>query len=546
MDFYGKHKKIITTAGGLFVYALGLFAVLFYLYKRCRGEYNADYTDTILWANASVECGKFCNPDYWYAYFLPFSGIPIMIPIVAVFGLTYFSHQLGMTVFVLIFAAALYFFMRSADLPPAHALALSGVTLIIMCASQTTRMIFYGHVIHYSLSILFMAVAFLLLKHSTVFTHENKSARIFTLLVPVWCMLCCTNGMATIILFFIPFVGSVIFERYIDPRPFTLEGDKHFIQTIALFIAGGLCGFAIKLTAFGNMDYEDSITALLPSDGWVWKQSPFLNEWIKVLTDFSEDDVMMMSFDGIRILCMYGLALIILIVPVFAAISYRKIKNRMIRLVIIFYWIMFFMTLLTYSISYALVSFWRLAGLACAAVITTLLFMVYMLRKRQHVRFVVLLIPVFAVCSIVSLINLKKLPSAVNTNQNDQLIEILKENDLKRGYSFFWNGANAVNVLSDNEIVISPIETYEDGTYMVKRYQSEAWQYEDAPGIDRYFVIVDGGDMENLRDTLGANKIDEIKYQDNLYIWVFDRNIFKDLKPVFSEVSRYDKGGSGE
>ncbi len=546
MSFIRKHEKIITTAGGLFVYALGLFAALFYLYKRCRGEYNADYTDTILWANAAVECGKFCNPDYWYAYFLPFSGIPIMIPIVAVFGLTYFSHQLGMTVFVILFAAALYFFMRSADLPPSLAFTLSGITLMIMCASQTTRMIFYGHVIHYSLAILFMAVAYTLLKHSTVFTHEKKNASVCTVLIAVWCMLCCTNGMATFILFFIPFVGSIVVERYFDPRPFTLRDDKHFLRTIALFAAGGLCGFVIKFAAFGNMEYEDSITALLPSDGWVWKQSPFLNEWIKVLTDFSDEDVLMMSFDGIRILCMYGLALVILIVPVFAAVSYRKIKNRMIRLVILFYWIMFFMTLLTYSVSYALVSFWRLAGLACAAVITTLLFMTYMLRKRQHVRWVILLIPVFTVCSLVSLVNLKKLPSAVNTNQNDQIIEILRENDLKRGYSFFWNGANAVNVLSDNEIVISPIEIYEDGTYMVKRYQSEAWQYEDAPGIDRYFVIVDGGDMENLKDTLGAHKIDEIKYQDNLYIWIFDQNIFSDLKPVFSEVSRYDKGGSGE
>ena len=39
--------------------------------------------------------------------------------------------------------------------------------------------------------------------------------------------------------------------------------------------------------------------------------------------------------------------------------------------------------------------------------------------------------------------------------------------------------------------------------------------------------------MEYAADTLGANRVDEIKYQDNMYIWIFDRNIFENLEPVF-------------
>lgn len=548
-----RKRKIIWSAAGAFILALGLAVVIFYIYKRCRAEFNADFTDTLLWANASVESGKFYNPDYWYAYFLPFSGIPLMIPIVAAFGLTYFSHQLGMTIFVLIFAAVLVWFFRSAKCSYGCAFALSGITLILMCSSVITRMIFYGHIIHYSLVIVFMCVAFCLLSRSSSFDGDLRAgdgasqqtgkkaarSRVFICLTAIWCLLCTTNGVATILLFFVPFVASLILERYLDKTPISLEHDKGLITDTGIISAGGLIGVIIKFVFFSSSTYEDSITALLPSDGWVWKQSPFLLEWIKVLTGDSPDDVLMQSFDGIRILVMYVFALILLIVPVFAAISYKKITNRLLRLFILYYWLMFAITLLTYSVSYALVSNWRLAHLACASLMVTLLYTVYMLKNRLYVRWIVLLIPVLAVCTLISMLTVRSIPSATDANQNDRLIAIFEEHGLTRGYSSsFWNSANAATVLSDGKIVVSPITIYPDGSYEVRRYQSEPWEYEDAQDTDRYFVVVADEDLDYAADTLGKNKIEEIKYQDNMYIWVFDRNIFENLEPVYTPLSK--------
>ena len=535
MQFITKHKKTIGTLAGIFIFMLGVFTVLFYIYKRCRAEFNADFTDTILWANASVESGRFYNPDYWYAYFLPFSGIPLMIPIVAVFGLTYFSHQLGMTLFVIIFAIALVLFMRACDCNTFETFALSGLTLIFMCASSITRMIFYGHIIHYSLAIVFMCFAFALARKSSLWDPSLPKAKTYTVIIAVFAALCCTNGVATCLLFFVPFAASFILERYLDRRPISYEGDRTLVHDMLILGAGGLAGIAIKILFFSSSEYEDSITALLPSDGWVWKQSPFLLEWIKVLTDESNEDVLMQSFDGIRILLMYVLALVILVIPFFAALSYKRIRNRMLRLLILFYWIMFATTMITYSVSYALVSNWRLAGLACCALIVTMLFILEMLRTKQYVRWYVLFVPVLAICALTCLLSVKKIPSAVNANKNDQLIEIYKENGLARGYSSsFWNSANAATVLSDGEIVVSPIRINTDGSYEVRHYQSEPWEYEDAPGVDRYFVVVEGEDLDYAADTLGANKVEEIKFQDDMYIWVYDRNIFENLEPVFA------------
>lgn len=541
-----EKRNIISAAVGICMFLLGILVVIFYIYKRCRAEYNADFTDTLLWANASVESGHFYNPDYWYAYFLPFSGIPIMIPIVAAFGLTYFSHQLGMTIFVILFAAALVCFFRAADCRYADAFALSGITLILMCASEITRMIFYGHIIHYSLVIVFMCVAFSLLKRSSLFagtapdpasgkTGAAKRTKCFTVLTAVWCMLCCTNGIATSLLFFVPLVATLVMERFLDKTPISTDNDRELFGNIAIITGGGLLGIIIKLVFFSSSEYESSITALLPSDGWVWKQSPFLLEWIKVLTGSSSDDVLMQSFDGIRILTMYVFALFLLVVPVFAAISYRKIQNRILRLLIIYYWLMFAVTMLTYSVSYALVSNWRLAHIACASVILTLLYTFHMIKEKLFVRWFVILLPALAVFTLMSMLIVKNIPSASDANQNDKLIAIYREHGLSRGYSSsFWNSANAATVLSDGEIVVSPITINPDGSYEVRRYQSEPAEYEDVPGTDRYFVVVDGEDMEYAADTLGKNTVEEIKYQDDMYIWVFDRNIFEDLEPVFT------------
>ena len=527
-EFFKKHEKTISAVTGLGIFMLGLFTVLFYLYKRCRAEFNADFTDTILWANASVMSGHFYDPDYWYAYFLPFSGIPIMIPIVAAFGLTYFSHQLGMTVFVVIFAIALIIYMKTNECTWGGSLALSGLVMILMCASSITRMIFYGHIIHYSLAIVFMCIAYALYFKDRMIP------------LAIWCMLCCTNGMATFILFFVPFAGSIVLERYFDKTPISVEADRPLIKKLGIIFAGGFAGFMIKTVFFGSREYEDSITALLPSDGWVWKQSPFLLEWIKALTGSSGGDVMMMTFDGIRILVMYTLAIVLLVVPVFAAISYRKLKSRPLRLLILFYWLMFIMTMWTYSVSYASVSNWRLAGLVCAAIILSMLYTVNMLKEKLYIRWVIFLIPVFAVSTLVAMLTVKNIPSALNANENDQLIEIYKEHGLTRGYSSFWNTANAVTVLSDNTIQVSPILFWPDGRYGVRHYQSDPSGYVDVPGVDRYFVAVDGTEMGYVEDTLVPNAVETIKFDDGLYILVFDRNIFSDFTPVFSDPYPYE------
>ena len=51
------------------------------------------------------------------------------------------------TLFMVILAAVLVMFMRSVGCSYGEAFGLSGIVMILMCASRVTRMIFYGHII---------------------------------------------------------------------------------------------------------------------------------------------------------------------------------------------------------------------------------------------------------------------------------------------------------------------------------------------------------------------------------------------------------------
>ena len=126
------------------------------------------------------------------------------------------------------------------------------------------------------------------------------------------------------------------------------------------------------------------------------------------------------------------------------------------------------------------------------------------------------------------------LPADPELNGYVRLTKVLEENGLTYGYSTMWGGSDVVNVISDSRVRIAMISFGDEGDYHIVRYQTQASWYEDQPGVDRYFVVVSNDDLKSVKDTLAANSIDQIPFEDST-ILVFDRNIFKDGQPVFWE-----------
>ncbi|MBP7402385.1 MAG: hypothetical protein KBA30_07200, partial [Clostridia bacterium] len=55
--------------------AAGAVAVVLYaVIVVAAGEFHADFTDTVLWAEATFRSGRLFDPEFYYAAAMPFGG----------------------------------------------------------------------------------------------------------------------------------------------------------------------------------------------------------------------------------------------------------------------------------------------------------------------------------------------------------------------------------------------------------------------------------------------------------------------------------------
>ena len=100
-------SKKITRIFAVLASSAGAAAVLVYTVLYAKANVNSDTMDTLMWAYASYRSGSLFAADFAYAGFLPFGGALLMLPFVALFGVSYTAHVAGMVVFLLLFFAAL-------------------------------------------------------------------------------------------------------------------------------------------------------------------------------------------------------------------------------------------------------------------------------------------------------------------------------------------------------------------------------------------------------------------------------------------------------
>ena len=506
----------------------GLLGSVFYIFGRERAEFNLDYTDTLLWAAASVESKALISPDFWYAYIIPFSGSLLMIPLVMIFGVSYLTHELGMTVFILVLAAAVFFCVKAVGLNNGQSAVLTGLFLLLLLGSPITRMIYFGHVIHYSLAILFTCVSILLLNHT------DKTPLYYILFV--WCLLCSLNGSSALLLFLFPITGAIVLERLLDPEKLSMETIKKPLFTVCGMLSAGLLGAAVKQFYIGgsfNNAYEENFSSFLGHERWLWKEQSFLLRFITLLTGWVSDGDPLLSLNGAFVLLRFLTAVLLLIIPVFALISYRKYENRMMRLLVLDYWVLFGLTQLIYSVSYVQTENWRLGALLGMSVLVSVTYLFWLGKRELSCRFGYLGLLLLLLTGCINIVSVIRIPHGSLVNGYDRLTETLLENNLTYGYSELWNGANVTTVLSDSKVKIRPVYFSDDGGYEINPYQSEASWYEDQPDTEEYFVLVTASEREKVADTLVKNAVRELEFEDGQSILVFNSNIFRDGQPVY-------------
>lgn len=493
----------------LFLAAAGI--TIYYITTASKAEFHADCTDTIMWANASVESGHLYDPDFRYACFLPFSVSLIMVPLIHMFGLSLTAHILGMMSFFLLLTVFMLLMMKEilGDIKPA--LIGTALFLAMTLSSAKIREIFWGHTIYYSLGVLCLVIGMFFFSHvvnlrakqERAAQDEKNPKSLKIRLIVTFIVLCLfvfltgMNGITGFSLFTLPFVGAIFAEQLLNTKTNVL-GSRSAKVFCTLLLFGGLAVlgnfFNNKLLGDLTAGYQDANSTFSNMDTWLDHLHSFPMAWLRLLGVTNMEGTMFTKKEGIiNLLCIIT-AGIIAVMPVIASCFYNKFgssrRGRLMRIWIWIHWAVTAVVLLGYIFGVLAGAEWRIIPCIGTATIVTVLFAGWSIThiKNGSRLAMLLMIPVI-MAGVSNLDTVRRMPKdGYKENNLFELADILKEEGLTKGYATFWN-ANSITVISGSEVWVSDVTLNETGVHR-RLYQSSSNWYEDDPEQSEYFLLV--------------------------------------------------------
>ena len=132
-------KKHWISALSVVLAILSFGICLYYVVCLSKGDFHSDCTDSLYWANATVESGKVFDENFRYAAMLPFSASLWFIPIIKLFGVTMRAQIIGMSVFLVLFTTAIWFMCRSMNWSVRATCSMISALLLILSGSEKLR-----------------------------------------------------------------------------------------------------------------------------------------------------------------------------------------------------------------------------------------------------------------------------------------------------------------------------------------------------------------------------------------------------------------------
>ena len=508
LDLLGRIAVWVITA----VIFLGVCAVtIYYVTTASKSEFHADCTDTIIWAEASVETGHTYDKDFSYACFLPFSTSTIMIPLIHMFGYGMTAHIVGMMCFFVLLTVFLLFMIR--EMTKSFPLAMVGtaIFLSITLSTQKMREIFWGHTIYYSLGILFLVIgAFMYFRLLTVrskgiaLKKEEKNTKLalihrIAIFVCICIFMVCTglDGITGFTLFVLPFVGAIFAEQFVDAKTKLISSKMGLAAFRAIVFFGmAVLGTIINKKLLGDLSagYQEANSNFSPMEEWLehFQKMPFA--WMRLLGVQSLRDVKFASKEGIpNMLCLMT-AVLIAALPIVATCFYKKFGNdrrgKMMRTWIWMHWAVTAVNIMGYVFGVLSAADWRIIPMIGSSLIVSILFLCWAISKKADVArlAVVLFVPIF-LTGIVHCNDVRKIKKdEYKKNAQFQIAEFLEDQGVTKGYATFWN-ANSVTLITNNKVKVFDVDVNENGVFM-RPYQSSKRWYMDDPDQSEYFLIL--------------------------------------------------------
>ena len=533
-----KNKKINIASAASVLFALCAIAlVIYFICGPMEGYLHSDFTDTIYWANASVESGEVFDPEFGYAALLPFSAQLWFVPLVAIFGVSMMSQIIGMVIFVLVFASSLWFMLRSFG----WGVSASGITvggvMLLLSLSEKLREIMWGHVIYYSLILVLLFVGLGLVAH-LLRAKPEKSSKYIALCVAtaIWFLLSATNGVQIVATVALPVAAAVFACIFFDgDKKLTDKSNFLPICVSAAILFACAAGLVILSVVKGNItaSYADGHLNLSDVRYWVNNILSLPEAWFGLLGFNEIND----ELGKLPALLSAGVGLILIVMPTLLLIDYKKITSYETKLLLWVHLALSAVTVGGWICGVLAGAEWRMTSVLGMSVITSAAAIKHFAESKEKGGNITVLRRVSAVAaacllagSIVGGALISRMPADYGRDNLDhRLAELLKSEGLEYGYATFWR-SQTITLVSDSEVKVREILADEfDGVY-TDYYQSSRRWYEDQEGIDRYFVLLEEYEAGDASRNLGwetyleENEPRVIEFE-NYVIYVFDQNI---------------------
>ena len=504
-------SKLIIWVVTAFLFLGAVFTTGYYVTTTSKGEFHADCTDTIIWANASAESGHIYDKDFSYACFLPFGTNTIMRPLLHFYGLSMKTHIIGMTCFFILLTLFMVLLMRevTGNLPVSF--AGTALFLALMLSTPKMREIFWGHTIYYTLGILFLVIGSYL--YSRVLANNvkarslrknGKSSKTRTLrefavfgILCIFMMLTGMDGITGITLFTIPLVCAIIAEQFVNNKQ-KLIGTKTGIvvsRATILFIMAFI-GVKINDKCLGDLTagYQDANSTFSDMNTWTDHIHTLPLAWMSLLGVENMPNTMFTKDGGIPNIIFIMSSIIIAVMPIIATCCYKKYTNdrkgRMMRIWIWIHWAVTAVNLMGYVFGVLSAANWRIIPMIGTAMIVSILFICWAISEQSSIARIgaLMMLPIF-MAAFINCKEVRKMPKD-NYKQNTEFIlsDFLKEEGVSKGYATFWH-ANSITVISGETIKVRDVDIDENGVRR-RLYQSSKNWYLDDPLQNEYFLLL--------------------------------------------------------
>lgn len=521
--------SLILTGFILSIAVYAFFLTLYYVVVISKGYFNSDIADTILWANASIESGNLISKTFAYACILPFGGNLIMLPFVAIFGLSMKAQTMGMVTFLLIFVLALIYLARGLKWGLRWTGALVSSVLFVIMSSTKLREMFLQHIIYYSLGILFLIVGF-----NIVIRYLNKEKFInkYIIIIFIWTIICSTNGFTLFTIYNLPIIGGLVGLIFFDYKiKISEKTNLKRLFAAGSLVVGSLIGIIIGKALIGQVvaNYSKAYSTFSESDKWIENfQKLFVSIFTLMGVDVKGSDLLYDKagvINLLRILC----TVIIFISPIVMTFFYNKIKEDSYKIILISHHILSILIILGWTFGKLNSANWRLSPLVVSTIIVNVIFAKWILDNVNVKRMVAIIAVPVILISLISINTVVKLPKQTEGNKSlCELTDFLISKDLKYGYSSFWN-ANSINIMSEGKVRIGCIE-YINDTVLIRKYQSDNRWYKNVAGCKKYFIALTKTEADEYfnENNILPKPIEEYSVG-NYLVLVYDYNVANDF-----------------